>query len=210
MHRKKADCQERPQPRKSSRSLSNRWVSKPTIFGRYQRCWQSVKSELILSSFLPQDKVAEFAKMAPITVLRETMRAAGDPRLSKWHETLIEKGAKLRKISAVCVSQLTTLVTGAHAQDLENDLQKQDNLQNDVARIEPDVEHYLQRAQQEREVRADRPFSPKCLYVARNPRAACSLCRTCSGSHGKERGESSHEGSTERCKGRHDSSPTPQ
>jgi hypothetical protein len=45
--------------------------------------------------------VAEFAKMAPITVLKETMRAAGDPRLSKWHEALIEKGLKLRKLSAV-------------------------------------------------------------------------------------------------------------
>jgi len=53
------------------------------------------------SSFLPQDKVAEFAKMAPVTVLKETMRAAGDPRLSRWHEELCEKGDKVKVLSGV-------------------------------------------------------------------------------------------------------------
>lgn len=53
------------------------------------------------SSFLPQDKVAEFAKMAPVTVLRETMRAAGDPRLSRWHVELCEKGANVKVLSEV-------------------------------------------------------------------------------------------------------------
>ena len=53
------------------------------------------------SSFLAQDKVADFAKMAPVKVLEETIKAAGDPRLSKWHETLIEKGNKAREIEAV-------------------------------------------------------------------------------------------------------------
>ena len=53
------------------------------------------------SSFLPQDKVAEFAKMAPDVVLRETMRAAGDPRLIQWHDTLIEKGKVLIDLEEV-------------------------------------------------------------------------------------------------------------
>ena len=77
---------------------SSPWVSKPTIFGK---SGEPSYVYAYISSFLPQDKVAEFAKMAPITVLKETMRAAGDPRLSKWHESLIEKGLKLRKFSAV-------------------------------------------------------------------------------------------------------------
>ncbi len=54
-----------------------------------------------ISSFLPQDKVAEFAKMLPVTVLKETMRAAGDPRLTKWHESLVEKGGKAKELEAV-------------------------------------------------------------------------------------------------------------
>jgi len=55
----------------------------------------------VWSSFLPQDKVAEFAKMVPVIVLKETMRAAGDPRLTRWHETLVEKGGKAKDIEGV-------------------------------------------------------------------------------------------------------------
>lgn len=61
------------------------------------------------SSFLPQDKVSAFAMMEPPVVLRETMRAAGDHRLSKWHEKLVELGAKALEVEAVCMSTLSTL-----------------------------------------------------------------------------------------------------
>lgn len=60
------------------------------------------------SSFLPQDKVAEFAKMAPVTVLKETMRAAGDPRLTKWHEKLIDKGKRMKELEIVCLFRCGT------------------------------------------------------------------------------------------------------
>lgn len=53
------------------------------------------------SSFLPQDKVSDFAKMNPVTVLKETMRAAGDPRLSQWHEELVECGGEVKDIETV-------------------------------------------------------------------------------------------------------------
>ncbi|KAI9004177.1 P-loop containing nucleoside triphosphate hydrolase protein [Gaertneriomyces semiglobifer] len=42
-----------------------------------------------LCSFLPQDKVADFAKLDPPGLLRETERAAGDENLSIWHDELI-------------------------------------------------------------------------------------------------------------------------
>lgn len=45
-----------------------------------------------LCAFLPQDKVAEFAQMSPEMLLAETMKAAGDPGLTGWHDTLIKKG----------------------------------------------------------------------------------------------------------------------
>ncbi|KAG6836487.1 hypothetical protein H0H93_007586 [Arthromyces matolae] len=49
-----------------------------------------------LCSFLPQDKVSEFAQMSPQELLRETQRAAGDERLTSWHDTLINAGKELR------------------------------------------------------------------------------------------------------------------
>jgi hypothetical protein len=53
------------------------------------------------SSFLPQDKVSEFAAMTPQQLLRETQRAAGDERLTAWHDTLINTGRELRVVQDV-------------------------------------------------------------------------------------------------------------
>lgn len=42
--------------------------------------------------------------MSPQQLLRETQRAAGDPRLTNWHDTLITAGkemAQLGEVSAV-------------------------------------------------------------------------------------------------------------
>lgn len=57
------------------------------------------------SSFLPQDKVSDFAKMNPITVLKETMRAAGNPQLTQWHTELIENGSVTKTLenASLCV-----------------------------------------------------------------------------------------------------------
>ncbi|KAF9458464.1 P-loop containing nucleoside triphosphate hydrolase protein [Collybia nuda] len=49
-----------------------------------------------LCSFLPQDKVSEFASMSPQQLLRETQLAAGDENLTNWHNTLISAGKELR------------------------------------------------------------------------------------------------------------------
>jgi hypothetical protein len=54
-----------------------------------------------LSSFLPQDKVSEFAHMSPQQLLRETQRAAGDARLTNWHDTLITAGKEMAQLGEV-------------------------------------------------------------------------------------------------------------
>lgn len=54
-----------------------------------------------LCSFLPQDKVSEFAQMSPQTLLKATEKAAGNENLSKWHAILIAEGRKLKTINAV-------------------------------------------------------------------------------------------------------------
>ena len=109
-----------------------------------------------LCSFLPQDKVAEFAKMAPVTVLRETMRAAGDPRLTSWHEQLREKGAKCN----------------AFEESLDKDIAERNRLQEIVDRMEPEVRHYQAREEQEKEVSRALGLweSERPLTLARNPR----------------------------------------
>ncbi|KAF5364198.1 hypothetical protein D9756_000106 [Leucocoprinus leucothites] len=52
-----------------------------------------------LCTFLPQDKVSSFAAMSPQELLRETQRAAGDDRLTSWHEDLIKFGKELRELN---------------------------------------------------------------------------------------------------------------
>lgn len=53
------------------------------------------------SSFLPQDKVAEFAKMKPTEVLKETMSAAGDVRLQNWFKDLVKHDANRYSLETV-------------------------------------------------------------------------------------------------------------
>lgn len=53
------------------------------------------------SSFLPQDKVAEFARMSPQELLKATEDAAGDKGLKKWHEKLTEYGKEVTKLAQV-------------------------------------------------------------------------------------------------------------
>lgn len=57
-----------------------------------------------LCSFLPQDKVHEFAKMTDAKRLVETQKAVGGARLVRWHEKLTEHG----KAAAEVASQLKT------------------------------------------------------------------------------------------------------
>ena len=58
----------------------------------------------LASSFLPQDKVSEFAQMNSCQLLRETQRAAGDEMLTKWHDTLISSGKEFKSLQDACVS----------------------------------------------------------------------------------------------------------
>jgi chromosome segregation ATPase len=55
------------------------------------------------SAFLPQDRVAEFARMSPQQLLRETERAAGVENLTAWHDALISSGKELKELQTVCV-----------------------------------------------------------------------------------------------------------
>jgi chromosome segregation ATPase len=51
-----------------------------------------------LCSFLPQDKVSEFACMTPQELLAQTQKAAGPPQMTAWHKDLIEAGGKFKEL----------------------------------------------------------------------------------------------------------------
>lgn len=60
-----------------------------------------LKSYRLNSTFLPQDKVSSFAGMSPQELLKETQRAAGDDRLTQWHEQLVKSGNDLKELKQV-------------------------------------------------------------------------------------------------------------
>ncbi|KAK0202992.1 hypothetical protein DFS33DRAFT_1437795, partial [Desarmillaria ectypa] len=89
-----------------------------------------------LCTFLPQDKVSEFAAMSPQDLLKETQHAAGDQNLTAWHKTLIEAGAGMKKINDLIKS--------------ETDQLKQMRERNEA--IERDVQRCLERQKIEQEI----------------------------------------------------------
>ncbi|KAK7437355.1 Structural maintenance of chromosomes protein 5 [Stygiomarasmius scandens] len=101
-----------------------------------------------LCSFLPQDKVSEFAAMSPQQLLRETQRAAGDSNLTSWHDSLIEFGKEHRSI--------------AEKVKEESDQLKQMKERNEA--IEKEVERFNQRKQIEEEIATLELFIPGQKY----------------------------------------------
>jgi hypothetical protein len=54
-----------------------------------------------LCSFLPQDRVNEFAKLKPEELLVETQKVAGHKNLKDWHDKLIDLGNILKGTNEV-------------------------------------------------------------------------------------------------------------
>ena len=60
------------------------------------------------SSFLPQDRVNEFAKLKPDELLKETQRVAGHPMLIEWHDSLMNLSAELKTLNGVRLIRLSS------------------------------------------------------------------------------------------------------
>ncbi|KAJ3877761.1 hypothetical protein F5051DRAFT_407478 [Lentinula edodes] len=101
-----------------------------------------------LCSFLPQDKVSEFAMMSPQQLLKETQKAAGDTNLTSWHETLIEAGKESSLIKEKVASEQSQLT--------------QMNARN--AAIEHDVERYHERRKIEDMIKILEVYIPCASY----------------------------------------------
>lgn len=89
-----------------------------------------------LCCFLPQDKVADFARMDPARLLLETERAAGDPNLAVWHQKLSELGQAHREVYT----------------SMEEEQAEQSNLEQRNEVLSRDVERYEHRRLLEKEI----------------------------------------------------------
>ncbi|KAI0658644.1 P-loop containing nucleoside triphosphate hydrolase protein [Cubamyces menziesii] len=89
-----------------------------------------------LCTFLPQDRVAEFARMTPQQLLRETQRAAGNENLTSWHDTLISAGKELRQVQEL----------------VNNDREQLKTMEDRNANLERDVRRYEERRALEKKI----------------------------------------------------------
>lgn len=101
-----------------------------------------------LCQFLPQDKVAEFAAMTPVELLKSTQRAAAPPQMLEWHENLVA----LRK------EQLQALENHAERKELLASLERRHEMQRE------DVERMRQREEIKRRIRTLETYRPFVEY----------------------------------------------
>ncbi|KAK4056331.1 Structural maintenance of chromosomes protein 5 [Microbotryomycetes sp. JL221] len=89
-----------------------------------------------LCTFLPQDRVAAFAAMSQIQLLAETQRAAGHPKLSLWHDQLVEAQREQKKLR----------------EDLERQQEKLKRRETKQAESEKEVKQFEQRRELEKKL----------------------------------------------------------
>ena len=101
-----------------------------------------------LCQFLPQDRVAEFAALDPVNLLRETQRAAAPPKVLEWHEILVKVGKEQRAKKAQLDADNATLA----------------NLESRQRALEPDVARLRERQDVLREIELHKRAKPFARY----------------------------------------------
>ncbi|KAF8428232.1 hypothetical protein EV426DRAFT_528601 [Tirmania nivea] len=101
-----------------------------------------------LCQFLPQDRVAEFAALDPVNLLRETQRAAAKPEVLEWHEALQKIGKEQKTLKAQREADMSTLA----------------NLESRQRALEPDVARLRERRDVLREIEMHKRAKPFARY----------------------------------------------
>jgi len=108
----------------------------------------------VCSSFLPQDRVNEFARLKPDELLRETQRVAGHPKLNEWHDLLKQLSAELKTLNGVCLIPLSPfrilMYGGQKLTEEEKECQEE---QDKNARLDKDVSLFQKRKKIDDDVR---------------------------------------------------------
>lgn len=82
----------------STWALNGKSAIKSAVDNAVAKCDVQVSN---LCSFLPQDRVNEFARLKPEELLVETQKVAGHKDLNLWHGELITLGAELKDVKEV-------------------------------------------------------------------------------------------------------------
>ena len=96
--------------------------------------------------------MAEFARMTPQTLLKETQRAAGNENLTTWHEALIKSGQELKELGAVRVHLLFSCSSHT-SQRINSDKERLVTLKDRNATLEKEVKRFEERQALENKVR---------------------------------------------------------
>ncbi len=105
------------------------------------------------STFLPQDRVAEFARMTPQELLKQTQLAAGNEHLTAWHQTLISSGKELRREQEVSLALGSDLLdNNSRFQLVDADKDQLKTMEDRNANLERDVRRYEERRALEQQV----------------------------------------------------------
>lgn len=124
------------------------------------------------STFLPQDRVANFAKLSPAELLEETQKAAGDQRLSQWHKTLIDERVNQAELEGVRPIPLSfdsvANFPGLNLQDVERTAAKLKKEEDKQTQNEKEVKQFEARQKIENEIAVLALLIPYAQYdVAR-------------------------------------------
>ncbi|KAG0471723.1 hypothetical protein HPP92_016269, partial [Vanilla planifolia] len=97
-----------------------------------------------LTQFLPQDRVCEFAKLTPVQLLQETVKAVGNPQLQVQHHSLVEKRGELK--------------------DLEVSVAKNQETMNQLKALNVQQEKDVERVRQRKKILAKASSLAKCKH----------------------------------------------
>ena len=104
-----------------------------------------------LCQFLPQDRVAEFANLSPVELLRSTQRAVASQEMIDWHEELIKMRQNQRDVENQNTADRETLA----------------NLENRQRMQEADVQRLREREEIKERIRMLTAVKPVAVYKAR-------------------------------------------
>lgn len=122
---------------------------KPATYKSVQQLMKSFSIQIDnLCQFLPQDRVAEFAALDPVNLLRETQRAAAKPEVLEWHEALQKIGKEQKALKAQHEADASTLA----------------NLESRQRALEPDVARLRERRDVLREIEMHKRAKPFARY----------------------------------------------
>ena len=124
-------------------------VGKPATHKSIQQLMKSFSIQIDnLCQFLPQDRVAEFAALDPVNLLRETQRAAAKPEVLEWHGALQKIGKEQKTLKAQHEADTSTLA----------------NLESRQRALEPDVARLRERRDVLREIEMHKRAKPFARY----------------------------------------------